>query len=220
MCPRFPEIHLDCVLRLAAFVESVEMSVAMGGVDTRDLRCFTGVGFVVQDSGELIRCIEVRRCPNEYEVAALTKGSNALLCGVRHLLFVTAAQNYMGVRVIPEQMATNQPERRARNEMQQYIVRASQAGYNDALYTDVEGARRILTERRMEIIELLSRERVESVRDLARRLDRQVSVVSEDLTVLSEEQVIEYEHNGQRKIPVLKHPHIFVKPLLLNGEAQ
>lgn len=116
-------------------------------------------------------------------------------------------------------MATHQSERRA-SEMQQYIVRTTQTGYDDALYTDVEGARRVLTERRMEIIELLSRERVDSVRDLARRLDRHVSVVSEDLDVLSEEQVIEYEHDGQRKIPVLKHPHVFIKPVLLNGEAQ
>lgn len=104
-------------------------------------------------------------------------------------------------------------------ELQRYMAETSRAGYDDALYTDADAARRILTERRVEIIETLASEDVESMRDLARRLDRHVSTVKEDLDVLSREQVIEYEQRGQRKVPTLKHPNVFVKPILLDGTA-
>lgn len=114
-------------------------------------------------------------------------------------------------------MATEATERGEQNELQRYMVETSQAGYDDVLYTDADAARRILTEKRIEIIERLTEEEVESIRDLARRLDRHVSTVKEDLNVLSEEQVVEYEQHGQRKVPTLKHSNVFVKPIVLNG---
>jgi predicted transcriptional regulator len=118
-------------------------------------------------------------------------------------------------------MATEGTERGEREdnaaELQRYMVETSRAGYDDVLYTDADAARRILTEKRIQIIETLTEEEVESIRDLARRLDRHVSTVKEDLDVLSQEQVVEYEQQGQRKVPTLKHPNVIVKPILLNG---
>ncbi len=115
-------------------------------------------------------------------------------------------------------MAIEETEREdSATELQRYMVETSRAGYDDVLYTDADAARRILTEKRIEIIETLAEEEVESIRDLARRLDRHVSTVKADLDVLSEEQVIEYEQQGTRKVPLLKHPNVIVKPILLNG---
>lgn len=113
---------------------------------------------------------------------------------------------------------TDRNERDGRTDLQQYMVAVANAGYEEALYTDLGSAQRILTEKRIEIITVLSEESIDSIRELARRLDRHVSAVKEDLDVLSAEQVIEYDTQGREKAPRLKHRNVFVKPLLLDGE--
>jgi predicted transcriptional regulator len=96
------------------------------------------------------------------------------------------------------------------------------AGYDDVLWLRPENVREILTEKRLEIIDLLADEgdSVNSMRDVARKLDRHISVVKEDLDVLAQHGVVEYETEGRRKNPALAHPHVFVQPLLINGEFQ
>ena len=91
-------------------------------------------------------------------------------------------------------------------------------GYTDVLMLRRENGRDVLTESRLTLIDYLERhgDDVESVRDLARRLDRDKGAVSKDLRRLAELDVIEYEGsgNGEAKRPVLKHDHIVIEPVI------
>ncbi len=91
-------------------------------------------------------------------------------------------------------------------------------GYEDVLFLELETARKVLTEKRLEIIEHIRDENIESIRDLARTLDRGENVVHNDLKLLFEEGVIDFEQEANRKIPVLRHENIFVRPITLNRE--
>lgn len=76
-----------------------------------------------------------------------------------------------------------------------------------------ESAERVLAPGRRELIDALRAESVDSVRDLARRLDRDKGHVSRDLAVLAEHGVVEYEDAGRAKRPVLVQEHVIVEPL-------
>lgn len=76
-----------------------------------------------------------------------------------------------------------------------------------------KGAREVLTENRMEMIEKLREDEVNSLRDLSRKLGRDVSAVSRDLKVLWKNDIIEYEEEQNRKIPKLTADKIVVEPL-------
>ncbi len=77
-----------------------------------------------------------------------------------------------------------------------------------------EVAREVLTEERMRIIETLREEEVSSKRDLARKLDRDIKNVSNDLDLLWKHSVIGYEKGeGNSKIPKLSADEIIVEPL-------
>lgn len=91
----------------------------------------------------------------------------------------------------------------------------SEHGFKDVLLLEPEDARKVLTEKRREIIELIKNERVESIRELARELERNVSLIHKDLKLLFEEGVIDFKEEGNRKIPILRHKNIIIKPLLL-----
>jgi predicted transcriptional regulator len=91
-------------------------------------------------------------------------------------------------------------------------------GYTDVLILRRENGRDVLTESRLNLIGYLERrgDEVESVRDLARRLDRDKGAVSKDLHRLAELDVIEYEGSGDGKAkrPVLKHGHVVIEPVV------
>lgn len=91
-------------------------------------------------------------------------------------------------------------------------------GYTDVLVLRRENGRDILTESRLELVGYLERhgDEVESVRDLARRLDRDKGAVSKDLRRLAELDVVEYEGDGDGKAkrPVLKHDHVVIEPVV------
>ncbi|MFB6202251.1 MAG: MarR family transcriptional regulator [Halorhabdus sp.] len=91
-------------------------------------------------------------------------------------------------------------------------------GYTDVLVLRRENGRDVLTESRLELVGYLERhgDEVDSVRDLARRLDRDKGAVSKDLRRLAELDVIEYkgEGDGEAKRPVLKHEHVVVEPVV------
>jgi len=82
-----------------------------------------------------------------------------------------------------------------------------------------ETARTVLTDARMELIDVISTGDVESVRDLARRVERNVSIVSRDLSVLYEADIIEYEEEGRSKRPILAHSNILVSPVVFAGRV-
>lgn len=101
----------------------------------------------------------------------------------------------------------------------QYLERLSKAGFEDVLTLRRETAERVLTEKRVELVEVIVSGDIESVRDLARTVDRDVSIVSRDLDVLYEADVIEFEEEGAAKRPVIAHENIFIKPLVLEGQV-
>lgn len=96
----------------------------------------------------------------------------------------------------------------------EFARRLASAGYEDFLILEREAAESVLTERRSELLETIVAEDAESITALAERLDRDVSAVHRDLDVLFEYSLIEYDQNGSRKQPRVKHEHVFVEPLL------
>lgn len=95
-----------------------------------------------------------------------------------------------------------------------YVKALSDAGYSDFLVLDREGAEKVLTEKRMELLETIRENSPESVSELAESVDRELSAVSRDLTLLEENTVVEYEESGGRKKPVLGQRYIFVEPVM------
>ncbi len=94
------------------------------------------------------------------------------------------------------------------------IARAlAKQGLEDVFVLDRVSAREVLTEKRTEILDTLKTEETESVRHLAEVVDRDKSVVSQDLQVLAEHDLVEYEEDGRRKVPKLKHENVIVAPV-------
>lgn len=113
------------------------------------------------------------------------------------------------------------PETKTRNTNTQvkYLQWLAESNQGDAVNLSRETAEQVLTEKRMEIVKEISENDVSSVRDLARRLDRDVSIVSRDLDVLFEAEVVDFEEDGRAKKPVLAHENIFVEPVLFEGQV-
>ena len=101
----------------------------------------------------------------------------------------------------------------------EYLRWLAESGREDFLTLRRETAERVLTEKRIEIVAAVAEEVPESVRDLARRLDRDVSIVSRDLDVLFEAAVIDYERDGRAKRPVLAHENVLVEPVVFDGQV-
>lgn len=89
------------------------------------------------------------------------------------------------------------------------------AGYEDVLIIDLENARKVLTDRRLEVIQTIRDQDVSSIRELARTLDRKENVVYEDLQLLFEEGIVDFERDANRKVPVLRHDNALVRPITL-----
>lgn len=89
----------------------------------------------------------------------------------------------------------------------------AEKGYSNILFLKPEDARKVLTEKRVEIVRTLKKEEIKSIRDLARKLDRNVSVVHQDLRILFEEGVIDFKKEKNSKIPILDCDGIFTLPL-------
>ena len=91
-------------------------------------------------------------------------------------------------------------------------------GYTDVLVLRRENGRDVLTESRLELLTYLHHhgDDVESVSDLARRLERDKGAVSKDLRRLAELDVVTYEGegDGEAKRPVLKHEHVVIEPVV------
>lgn len=99
-------------------------------------------------------------------------------------------------------------------EQRSQIARAlATSGFEDVLVTDRETAKKVLTEKRQELIARIREGDIESVRALADDLDRDVSGVSRDLDLLFEADIIEFDTDGQRKIPHLKHDTVVAEPI-------
>lgn len=89
-----------------------------------------------------------------------------------------------------------------------------EAGLSDFIVIDKETAETVLTDRRLELLEYLRDNEVESVTALAEALGRDKAAVSRDLDLLWEESLIDFEHEGRRKIPVVWHETVLIEPIL------
>ena len=95
------------------------------------------------------------------------------------------------------------------------IVRAiASTGYDDVLVLDEESASSVLTEKRRELLDRIESGGVESVRGLAADIGRDKAAVSRDLRLLYEYDLIDFETEGRRKVPVQKHETVLVEPIL------
>lgn len=96
----------------------------------------------------------------------------------------------------------------------EFAKRLVEAGYEDFLVLEKDDAESVLTAKRQELLETIAAEDVASITDLAERVDRDVSIVHRDLDLLFRYSLIAYEETGGRKMPRLKHEHVFVEPLV------
>lgn len=84
----------------------------------------------------------------------------------------------------------------------------------DVKILSLEEADEILTPKRQEIVEALSQGEYESVRDLARGLNRDKGQVSRDLATLAEHGVVTYDTDGRSKSPRLTQERVVVEPIV------
>ena len=104
---------------------------------------------------------------------------------------------------------------RNRAEKRAGIARAlAKEGFEDVFVLDRESAERVLTANRTELLDRLRDGEVESVRGLARRLDRDKGSVSRDLDLLARHDLVTFHENGTRKIPEIKHGTVIVEPVV------
>lgn len=94
----------------------------------------------------------------------------------------------------------------------------AESGLEDVLLLEQATAERVLTDKRMQILRAIESGEVASVSELARQLDRDKSIVSRDLDILFEADVIDFESGaGRAKRPVLAHETVLIKPLVFDG---
>lgn len=106
-----------------------------------------------------------------------------------------------------------------RDELVRYLKQLAEAGFRDVHTLRRDTAERVITEKRTELIEAIASGDIESIRDLARRVDRNPSIVSRDLDVLFEAGIVEFEADGRAKRPVLAHENVFVMPVVFDGSV-
>ncbi len=101
----------------------------------------------------------------------------------------------------------------------EYLRSLSEAGFDDVLVLSRDTAEEVLTEKRMELLQELSTAEVSSMRELARQVERDISIVSRDLDVLYEADIIDYEQTGRSKKPILAHENVVIDPLVFDGDV-
>jgi predicted transcriptional regulator len=72
-------------------------------------------------------------------------------------------------------------------------------------FESADGVRRLLTDRRLELLRSLMREPAESISDLAQRLERNYATVHEDVEILADAGVVEFRASGQSKAPFVPY---------------
>lgn len=72
-------------------------------------------------------------------------------------------------------------------------------------FADTKGVRRLLTDRRLEILRSLMREPAPSITALAERLDRSYAVVHDDVSVLAEYGIVQFREDGTSKQPFVPY---------------
>lgn len=108
----------------------------------------------------------------------------------------------------------------ARKPPVEFIRELSKTDLKDVHVIRRETASRVLTPERERLLDTIAENDISSMRDLARKVDRNVSIVSRDLDVLFEADIIEYEQDGRSKIPQLAHENVLVEPIVFDGDVK
>lgn len=95
-------------------------------------------------------------------------------------------------------------------------VEGNQARIN---FHDPTQIQRILTPKRLELLRSVMTDPPESIRALADRLDRNVSDVHEDVTMLAEYDIVHLEEEGRAKRPVVPYGEIRIEVRLTPPEG-
>ncbi len=95
----------------------------------------------------------------------------------------------------------------------------SELGYRDVLFLEPKDAAKVMTPKRLEIIEAVKKGEIKSIRDLSRKLGRKENVVHQDLMILAEEGVINFRESGNAKIPMLRHQVVWSLPICIEEEV-
>jgi predicted transcriptional regulator len=69
-------------------------------------------------------------------------------------------------------------------------------------------ALRLLSDARFELLEAIRSENPESIRELARLIERDVSVVHDDLELLADHGIVEFQQEGRNKRPTVAYEEI------------
>lgn len=99
----------------------------------------------------------------------------------------------------------------ARSELARALARG---GMEDVQILSLEEAKEVNTPKRREIIEALSKGEYESVRALARELDRDKGQVSRDLALLAEHGIVTFDTDGRAKSPRLAQQRLLFEPIV------
>ncbi len=94
-----------------------------------------------------------------------------------------------------------------------FLKRLADAGYENFLVISLDTADTILTPKRLELIDLIRNEQPESIRDLARIADRDKSNVHEELELLFEVGIVDFEEEAGKRRPVIGPDHVIVEPI-------
>ena len=94
----------------------------------------------------------------------------------------------------------------------EFIKMLAEKGYEDSIVVRKETAREVLTDERLKLLDQI-REKTNSINGLARDLERDPAAVKRDLDILFKHDLIKYKKDGNKKLPILKHNHIFVEPI-------
>lgn len=104
----------------------------------------------------------------------------------------------------------NEERNRSRQELARLLA---QSGMESVQIVSHETARKVLTDRRRELLRAIEEYEPASIRELAAELDRDDGQVGRDLHTLAEHALVTFEQEGRGKRPVLTAETVVVEPL-------
>jgi predicted transcriptional regulator len=137
------------------------------------------------------------------------------------------ADDGIGVSVVTERASDTERESETERVLEisvqdlQSFASDSKAALEEALETGEEGpavlafetpkqALRVFSDARYELLEAIRAHDPESIRELARIVDRDVSTVHNDLDLLTEHGIVEFQQQGRNKRPYVAYDEIHI----------
>jgi predicted transcriptional regulator len=85
-------------------------------------------------------------------------------------------------------------------------------------FADPDELGRLMTRRRMELIETVMTDPPDSIRDLAEKVDRGLREVHEDVHLLADKGIVELEEDGKAKKPRIPYDNVRIEVDLPRGK--